>query len=115
MGRRVLVVEDESLIAMMIESQLEDLGHEVVATAARLREALGLARTLDVDFAVLDVNLAGELSYPVAEALQARGVPFFFVTGYGAAGLPREFADALVLSKPFAPDQLEKSISRITR
>ena len=62
---------------MMIESQLEDLGHEVVATAARLREALGLARTLDVDFAVLDVNLAGELSYPVAEALQARGVPFF--------------------------------------
>ena len=69
MGRRVLVVEDEGLIAMLIESQFEDLGHEVIGTAARLREALDLARTLDLDLAVLDVNLAGELSYPVAECL----------------------------------------------
>ena len=61
---------------------------------------------------MLDVNLAGELSYPVASALRARGVPFFFITGYGSAGLPAELAEAVVLPKPFAPEQLANAICR---
>ena len=109
-AKRVLVVEDESLVAMLIEGYLEELGHEVARTAARLDEALALARTLDLDVAVLDVNLAGELSYPVAEALRQRGVPFLFATGYGTAGLPEELRGVPVLPKPFEQEQLRRAI-----
>lgn len=109
-GKRVLVVEDQSFVSMLIERYLEDLGHEVVGTASRLEEALVLANTLALDLAVLDVNLNGKLSYPVAVALRARGVPFLFATGYGTAGLPEELRGAPVLAKPFAAKQLAKAI-----
>jgi CheY-like chemotaxis protein len=105
-GKRVLVVEDEAIVSMMIEDYLEDFGCNVVGTAARINEAMDMARTLDLDVAVLDVNLAGTLSYPVADILRSRGIPFLFSTGYGAAGLPEHLKDALVLSKPYAPEAL---------
>lgn len=111
-GKRVLVVEDEGIVSMLIEDYLEDLGCEVAGAAARLDQALALARTLDVDLAVLDVNLDGELSYPVAEALRARGVPFLFATGYGTAGLPDALHGTPVLPKPFRREELARALGR---
>ncbi|MGI4954233.1 MAG: response regulator, partial [Janthinobacterium lividum] len=87
-GMRVLIVEDEAMISMLMEEFLEELGCEITGTASRLDDALEKARSLMVDLALLDVNLAGRLSYPVAELLLARGVPVVFSTGYGAAALP---------------------------
>lgn len=105
-GVRVLVVEDEAIVSMLVEEFLEELGCEVTATASRLDDALEKARSLAVDLALLDVNLAGQLSYPVAELLLARGVPFVFATGYGAMALPEALHGVPVLSKPFRQNQL---------
>ncbi|HEY0206881.1 MAG TPA: response regulator [Acetobacteraceae bacterium] len=110
-GLRVLVVEDEALVSMLIEDFLEELGCEVVGVASRLEDAMENARTLELDAAVLDVNLAGHLSYPVAQALRARGVPVVFATGYGTEGLPVELQQFAVLSKPFRQEQLAKALS----
>ena len=100
-NRRVLVVEDESMVAMMLEEYLDELGCIIAGSAARLHEALEMAGSLEIDMAVLDLNLAGEMSYPVAEILQARGVPVVFATGYGSSGLSGKFQGAPVLSKPY--------------
>jgi CheY-like chemotaxis protein len=105
-GLRVLIVEDEPIVAMLIQAYLEDLGCKVVATAFRLREALEQAAILDFDAATLDVNLAGELSYPVARVLRDRQVPFLFATGYGTSGAPPDLEGAPILSKPFQQEQL---------
>ena len=110
-GLRVLVVEDEALISMLIEDFLEELGCEVVGVASRFEDAMENARTLELDAAVLDVNLAGRLSYPVAQVLRARGVPVVFATGYGTEGLPTELQQAEVLSKPFRQEQLAKALT----
>jgi len=107
---RVLVVEDESIVAMMIEEFLIELGCIVVGSAARLGQALELARSVEVDLAVLDLNLAGEMSYPVAELLRARGVPVIFATGYGSDGLSERFNDARVLPKPYNMLQLADAL-----
>ncbi len=110
-GLRVLVVEDESWVAMLLEAYLEELGCEVVATASRLDEALEKAASLAMlDLAVLDVNLAGKMSYPVAELLRSRGIPFLFETSYGTAGLPETMRNVPVLTKPFGPDQLAAAL-----
>ncbi len=109
-GTRVLVVEDEALISMMLEDFLAEIGCEVVATAARLEEAIERARTVTIDVAVLDINLAGKVSYPVAEILLQRSIPFLFATGYGTAGLPETLRNAQVLSKPFMLDQLSRAL-----
>jgi CheY-like chemotaxis protein len=106
MGIRVLVVEDEPLLAMMVEEYLEEIGCIVAGTASRLEDALEKAHTLLIDVAVLDVNLAGQLSYPVAEELGSRHIPFVFATGYGTIGLPDGLRYARVLSKPFHLEQL---------
>lgn len=106
----MLVVEDESLVAMLVEDLLTDLGHEVVAIGARLEEATQLARELVIDLAVVDLNLNGEHSYPVAEALAARNIPIVFATGYGGAGLKEEWRHAPVLQKPFQPHELAAAI-----
>jgi CheY-like chemotaxis protein len=108
--QRVLVVEDESLLAMMLEEFLDELGCIVVGSAARLKEALEMARSLEIDMAVLDLNLAGEMSYPVAEILQARGVPVVFATGYGSDGLSARFCGASVLPKPYTQNQLAHAL-----
>lgn len=113
-GVRVLVVEDEAMIAMMMEAFLQDLGCEVVAIASRLDDAEEKARTMRIDVATLDVNLAGRLSYPVAERLRLRGIPFLFATGYGTVGLPEAFTDVPVLSKPFSAGQLAGALRALT-
>lgn len=110
LGKRVLVVEDEALITMMLEAYLGELGFEVVATAARLDEAIAKARSVAADLAVLDVNLAGQVSYPVAEVLLNRSIPFIFATGYGADGLPGRLRNVTVLGKPFLLDQLAQAL-----
>ena len=112
-GLRVLVVEDEGMVSMMMEVYLEDLGCDVVGSAARLNDAMEKARTLQLDAAVLDVNLAGHLSYPVAEVLVARGVAVIFSTGYGASSLPADWRDFPVLFKPFKADQLAQALSAV--
>jgi CheY-like chemotaxis protein len=109
-GRRVLIVEDDALIAMLVETFLQRIGCVVAATASRLDDAVGKARTLPLDLAVLDINLAGELSYPVAEVLQQRWIPFVFATGYGAAGVPESLNRAIVVSKPFRTEQLATAL-----
>lgn len=101
-GRRVLVVEDESLVAMLLETILEDMGCVPVGPAATVEEGLQMASEGDpVDAALLDVNVAGKQVFPIAEALKARGVPFVFSTGYGEGGLPEEWRGQPTLQKPF--------------
>jgi CheY-like chemotaxis protein len=104
---RVLLVEDEAMIAMLIEDMLAELGCDVVATASQLDEAVSLARSGSFDLAFLDLNLRGVPSYPVAKALRERGIPFAFVTGYGTAGTDPAHADAPLLQKPFREGHLE--------
>jgi len=110
-GKRVLVVEDESLVAMLIEEFLEDMGCTVAAIAGRLDEAAAMAETLAVDLAVLDINLDGTPSYGIAEALERRGIPFVLATGYGGAVLPAALKSAHVLVKPFTREQLEAALA----
>ncbi|WP_411380295.1 response regulator [Pseudomonas sp. MPB26] len=110
-GIRVLLVEDEGAIAMLIEEMLEDMGCTVVASVAQLAKALQVADAVDVDVAILDVNLAGERVFPAARVLRARNIPFLFSTGYGASGLPAEFVDCPVLHKPFAEADLRLKIA----
>jgi CheY-like chemotaxis protein len=110
-GLRVLIIEDESMVSMLIEDFLIDMGCAVVGTASRLHEALQRLSSLDFDAAVLDVNLAGVPSYPVADALKNAGIPFAIATGYGDAGIPDAFRDAPVLAKPFQQDQLRRALS----
>src|SRR6187200_2431178 len=86
-GLRVLVVEDEMMVSMLIEDMLGDLGCTVVGPASRLDEAIALANASELDCAVLDMNLAGQSIFPLADLLRARGAPFAFATGYGDAGL----------------------------
>ncbi|HEV2748258.1 MAG TPA: response regulator [Allosphingosinicella sp.] len=107
---RILIVEDEMLVAMNIEDMLLDLGHEVAGLASRLEPALSLAREAEFDLAMLDVNLAGQSSFPVAEILDERGIPFLFATGYGIKGIIEEFRSCVVLQKPFRPGDLAQAI-----
>jgi DNA-binding response OmpR family regulator len=107
---RVLLVEDEAMIAMLIEEMLADFDCDVAATAGQLDEAVALARTERFDLAFVDVNLGGVAAYPVAQALQARGIPFAFVTGYGTAATDAAHADAPILQKPFRCQELEAVI-----
>ncbi len=111
-GLRLLVVEDEAIVAMMLEGMLEDLGCNVIDWAGTVAAALSLAQDAEMDGALLDVNVGGTMVYPVADALAARGIPFVFVTGYGpthaAAG---RFPGVPVLKKPFEQLELEGVLS----
>ena len=95
---------------MMLEEYLAELGCTVIGSASRLGEALDMAGSLEIDMAVLDLNLAGEMSYPVAEILQARGIHVVFATGYGSDGLSPRFHGAPVLSKPYSMVQLANAL-----
>jgi CheY-like chemotaxis protein len=112
---RVLVVEDEMLVAMNIEDMLLDLGHEVVGLASRLESALAMAREGGFDLAMLDVNLAGQPSFPVADVLREAGVPFLFATGYGIQGIAEPYRSAPVLQKPFRARDLQEALQAATR
>jgi CheY-like chemotaxis protein len=109
-GRRVLLVEDEMLIRMLIEDCLADLGCELVDQASSLDEALEKAGALAFDVAILDLNLDGQPTFPVAEALLERGIPFVFATGYGASAVPPPLQKVPILHKPFDQRDLERAL-----
>lgn len=111
-GLRVLVVEDEGAVAMLIEDMLEDLGCTVAASAANVTEALRLVDAGGYDLALLDLNIAGQSVLPVAEALRSRGAPFAIASGYGAAGVPDSLRGVPIIQKPFRLADLRAVISQ---
>jgi DNA-binding response OmpR family regulator len=114
-GLRILVVEDEFLVAMLIEEILESAGCVVSGPIPRVAEALDAARREVCDAAVLDINLAGERVFPVAEILSRRNIPYLFVTGYSAGALPGEYAKRPRICKPFKIADLLGALSNIER
>lgn len=112
-GRRVLIVEDESLVAMLLETILEDMECIPVGPASNIDDGEILARdTENLDAALLDVNVAGRQVFPVAEVLKARGVPFVFSTGYGEGGLPEEWRGQPTLQKPFTEAAIRDALMK---
>lgn len=109
--RRILVVEDEMLVLMSIETMLEDLGCTTIGSSATVAGALALLEQTSFDAAILDLNLGGESSYPVADALINSGIPFVFSTGYGHQGERTDLANRPVLRKPYAATQLTAQLS----
>ena len=114
-GKRVMVVEDELLVAMLVEDVLAEAGCIIVGPFARVAPALAAALTAAVDIALLDVNIANEMVFPVAHALEARGVPFLFVSGYGRDALPRDRPDWEACAKPFHASELAERLARRLR
>lgn len=112
-GLRVLVVEDEMMVSMLIEDMLSDMGCTVVGPASRLDEAIELVKTAELDCAVLDVNLGGQPIFPLADILRAKGAPFAFATGYGDAGLREVDRGSPVLQKPFREGDLARVLNDI--
>jgi CheY-like chemotaxis protein len=108
--RRILIVEDETMIAMLLEEMLADLGCIVVGPARDVAMALEAVNTEQIDCAILDLNLRGERADPVADALVARGVPFIFATGYGESGIDPRFKNAPVLQKPYEFAKLTRTL-----
>jgi CheY-like chemotaxis protein len=108
-GRRVLLVEDETLVALMVEDMLAELGCIVVASAGTLSEARRYAAEGDFDLALLDVNLKGEKVFPVADDLRRRGIPVVFATGYGAHGVG-DYQHAPTVAKPYRLTDLEQAL-----
>ena len=109
---RVLIVEDEVMVLMMLEDIMSALGHEIFNTASNFDDGLAAAKTGKFDIALLDINLNGELSFPIAVVLRERGIPFVFASGYGRAGLVEGFAGAPIIKKPFSIAELEGEIKR---
>jgi CheY-like chemotaxis protein len=112
-GRRILIVEDEMLVLMSIEDMLADLGCESVAAAATVDQAVGLIHAQVFDAAMLDINLNGTKSFPVADKLAALGVPFFFSTAYSAQALRDGYHDRPLLKKPIRYEALVEVFTRL--
>jgi DNA-binding response OmpR family regulator len=117
-GLKVLIVEDEAMITMLLEDMLTDLGHHVSGTSSRMSDAEVLVSKNEADLAILDVNLAGQETYSLAQTLAARGVPFIFATGYGTDGIRGDWPGVAWIQKPFQIRELaaaiEKSTSNLT-
>jgi CheY-like chemotaxis protein len=109
-GLQVLIVEDEELVAMLLEDMLADLGCEVTASVRSLTAAFEAIEKAPPQLAILDVSLAGKQVFPVAEALAEKGLPFIFSSGYGSSIVPSAFKAAPVLPKPFQPRELVEAI-----
>jgi CheY-like chemotaxis protein len=112
-SKRVLVVEDELMIRMLLQDMLTDLGHAIAAETGRIEEALALAKQAEFDVAILDVNLNGQPVTPVVEVLLERGLPFVFATGYGQRGVPEPYRQTPTLQKPFQADALAEAIKTV--
>lgn len=111
-GRCVLIVEDEMCLALLLEDILVHAGYRVLM-AARLPKALELIGSKHIDAAILDINLAGTSVFPAADALRERGIPFMFVSGYGAEGLPVEYRQRPMLQKPYGVPQLQQALTAL--
>src|SRR5262249_52430160 len=109
-GKRILVVEDDFLIAMSVEEILEDLGAGVVGPVNNLHDSIAVAQNERLDGAILDLNLRGEQTYALAEILTARGVPFVFMTGYDSETVDRRYINVPVLQKPVESEILENTL-----
>ena len=110
-NRKVLVVEDEMMIAMLIEDMLDEFGCKLVGPATNVPRALELIGKESIAVAVLDLNLDGKDTYAIADALQRKSVPFIFATGYGSTGLRQEYGNRPVLPKPFQARDLEAALT----
>ena len=108
----VLIAEDEMTVAMMLEDMMERAGYRVLLVA-RLARGLELAASEPIDAAILDINLAGEASFPLADALQQRRIPFMFASGYGREGLSESHRDSMVLQKPYGMSELKAGLSAL--
>jgi CheY-like chemotaxis protein len=108
---RVLLVEDETLVAGMLHGMLSTLGYTVADTTSSVDEAMQILDREVIDVVVLDINLDGEMSYPIADALTARGVPFIFSTGYGKDSLPQGYEGVSLLKKPFRRSALGEALA----
>jgi CheY-like chemotaxis protein len=114
-GLRILIVEDETMIAMLVEDMLAELGHMTVGIASNLEEAGRLAAEADFNAALLDVNLSGKTVDPIANALAQRGIPFAFTTGIDQSGIPQAYRDRVTLQKPYVIEQLKDALARMMR
>ena len=111
---RILVVEDEMTVAMLIEDMVNELSFEIAGVVPRLEDAMRMVDSDDFDVAMLDVHLNGKTVFPFASELDKRGIPYLFATAYGGRGIPPEFRDHLVLEKPFGPLELGRALLRLT-
>jgi DNA-binding NarL/FixJ family response regulator len=108
-GLRILVIEDDFLIASDLAEMLTDQGAEIIGPVGRVAQAVRLARTTDrIDGALLDINLRGETSFPVADVLHERGIRFVFTTGYDKASIPERYSDVGCCEKPLRIDRFRK-------
>src|SRR4051812_2540132 len=107
---RVLVVEDEMTVALLIEDMVSELAYEVAGVVPRLEDAMRLLDSESFDLAMLDVHIDGKTVFPFAAELEAREIPFLFATAYGSRGIPEEFRGHLVLQKPFGPVELRRAL-----
>ena len=110
---RILIVEDEIVVALFMEDILTEFGYEVAGVVSHLGEAM--TREIDFDLAVLDVHLNGKSVFDFADRLAQNDTPFVFATGYGERGVPERFAGRPVLQKPFSPEDLRQALDRIVR
>jgi CheY-like chemotaxis protein len=110
---RILVVEDEYLIRMLLEDMLADLGYEIAAAVGTIAEACAFAETGAFELAILDVNVDGKEIYPVADILAKRGLPFVFVSGYGEGSLAERYRGRPSLQKPFQAEQLKTTLEKL--
>jgi len=109
-GKTLLLAEDEMYVAMTLSDLLTEAGYRVF-TAARLRDALGVAEREHIDCAILDINLHGEQVYPLCERLRQRGVPFVFTSAYGVEGLAERYRDSPMVGKPYTCDEVVEAIT----
>ena len=112
-GLKVLLVEDEATIRMAVADMLRAMGHSIAAEAGHIREAMAHARSGEFDLAVLALNIGGQMTFPMADLIQTRGLPIIFTAGYGQGVSPKRFQNCPVLRKPFSSEALSIAINQL--